>query len=217
MPLNGQIMAPIPKKVRDATVTDMVDSNGQWEWTKLSNLNHYSMLPLADIFFPRNDSDEDLVIWNKSASGLFPTSSAYTHLEEDQLGSKDCLWDNVWKWEGPQRIETFLWRAAHGRLFTNFARYCRNMKEDPSCHCCPGLEESVSHVLRDCNQAKRVWYLLVGRDKWRGFQAGPMATWISNNLRRGYGEQWQQDWFLFFGVAAWHIWLRRNECIFNNG
>lgn len=110
----------------------------------------------------------------------------------------------------------FLWQVAHGKILTNAARCHRNMAEDHCCVSYNGIEESISHVLRDCFHAKSVWYQLIGRDQWQSFRMGNVSTWLSNNLVQDYGDHWIQDWHLYFGVTIWFLWTWRNERVFSH-
>lgn len=76
-----------------------------------------------------------------------------------------------------------LWQVGHGKLLTNMERIRRKMARDPYCTGCPKVVESVSHVLRDCPNAKRVWTRLIGRENWHDFRTGDVKEWLSHNLK----------------------------------
>ena len=41
-----------------------------------------------------------------------------------------------WKRKGPNKIRSFLWKVAHGKLMTNGERHRINMTDDNSCPRC---------------------------------------------------------------------------------
>lgn len=88
------------------------------------------------------------------------------------------------------------------------------MTADPICDCCPGAEESLSHVLRDCTKAKQVWFQLIGRDYWFRFQVGAIDEWLTQNLSSTARTGWCDNWNLVFGFTFWFLWRWRNEQMF---
>ncbi|KAJ6893521.1 hypothetical protein NC652_027534 [Populus alba x Populus x berolinensis] len=63
----------------------------------------------------------------------------------NQQRKRDLVWKLMSKWNGPERIEVFLWTVAHNSLLTNETRGHRIMAEDPRCHHCP-LEVRICHA-----------------------------------------------------------------------
>ncbi|KAE8698949.1 hypothetical protein F3Y22_tig00110597pilonHSYRG01147 [Hibiscus syriacus] len=57
----------------------------------------------------------------------------------------------------PQRIRFFLWLALKEKPMTNLERCKRSLTYDPSCRICGCAEESILHILRDCNMARSLW------------------------------------------------------------
>ncbi|CAN1749636.1 hypothetical protein LINPERHAP1_LOCUS3788 [Linum perenne] len=82
------------------------------------------------------------------------------------------------------------------------------MTEDGSCPFCPGVEETVGHVLRDCNFVKKVWLQLRGGDTLADNWIADTQTWLQHNLQSNSG--------LEFGVTRWYLWRTRKERIFSN-
>ncbi|CAN1813110.1 Putative ribonuclease H protein At1g65750 [Linum perenne] len=99
-------------------------------------------------------------MWGLERDGRFSIRSAYLLITEEESAALDPIWRLIWRWKGPQRIRQFLWLVAHNRLLTNSERHRRHLAEFGSCQVCPGHEESVLHVLRDCPLASATWELL---------------------------------------------------------
>lgn len=95
--------------------------------------------------------EDDFPCWNHTSNGLFSLSSAYQILSEDNEKefSHDVLFKLIWRWRGPQRVRTFLWKLAHGKLLTNEERSHRGMTNDSLYARCSSDEESIMHLLRD--------------------------------------------------------------------
>lgn len=89
----------------------------------------------------------------------------------------------------------------HSKLLTNTERMNHKMARDPCCIGCPQVAETISHVFRDCPNAKKVWTQLIGRENWHEFRIRDVREWLCHNLK---GEQViydQEHWDLTFGVT----------------
>lgn len=54
-------------------------------------------------------------------------------------------WKLIWKWDGPQRIRSFLWLTHKGRLLTNSQRHRRHLASSPTCSLCNTQAETILH------------------------------------------------------------------------
>ncbi|CAN1233376.1 Putative ribonuclease H protein At1g65750, partial [Linum perenne] len=97
----------------------------------------------------------------------------------------------------------------HNRLLTNSERRRRHLAEIGSCQVCPGQEESVLHVLRDCPLASATWELLALSSGDQTFFQTPLLPWIEKFIRK-------PELCLLFGVTCWWLWRARNDRVFNN-
>lgn len=57
---------------------------------------------------PYVHSHKDYVCWNLFANETFTSKSAYSYIEQENQCMKDKIWECIWKWDGPERIKTFL-------------------------------------------------------------------------------------------------------------
>lgn len=69
----------------------------------------------------------------------------------------------------------------------------RKMAKDLCCAVCLQVEDSISHVFRDCPNAKRVWIHLIGRERSHEFRTSDVREWMYNNLK-GNHENYGQDY-----------------------
>ncbi|CAA0834907.1 Ribonuclease H-like superfamily protein [Striga hermonthica] len=89
------------------------------------------------------------------------------------------VWNAIWKAPVAQRVRHYLWLAYRDRLLTNVERVRRHMAENAACINC-GVPESTTHVLRDCEMARRIWVELVSRDYWPVFFSQDVCLWLWN-------------------------------------
>ncbi|RYR24144.1 hypothetical protein Ahy_B02g057644 [Arachis hypogaea] len=75
-------------------------------------------------------------------------------------GTADHLFKLAWKWNGPERIRSFIWLVAHETILTNTKRKRRHLTIDARCHQCNFVTEDALHVLRNCSSATIIWNLL---------------------------------------------------------
>ncbi|KAK7282263.1 hypothetical protein RIF29_10909 [Crotalaria pallida] len=191
--------------------------NGNWDWDILNSLlPTYVCNLIASITPPNPEAGNDSVAWMADVSGCFTLKSAYNllrgHTNLTQI--VDNKFDKVWKWKGPQRIRSFLWKICHDKLLTNSERMKRNMGVDNSCPCCLNNEETILHMLRDCSINIPFWQRTVHESSSTLFWNSNLETWLLANLSGKIIGKRDFHWETFFGVAVWLIWRNRNRQIF---
>ncbi|CAN1796887.1 Putative ribonuclease H protein At1g65750 [Linum perenne] len=194
----------------DQPVVAFVTANGEWNWSLFNQfLSRDGCLQVAGMSPPSAGAGEDRITWGLEHDGSFRICSAYLLAAEEDDGTLDPIWRLIWRWKGPQRIRQFLWLVAHNRLLTNSERHRRHLAEVGACQVCPGLEESVLHVLRDCPLASATWELLALPSGDQTFFQTPLLQWIEGFIRK-------PELCLLFGVTCWWLWRARNDRVFNN-
>ncbi|CAN1811457.1 Putative ribonuclease H protein At1g65750 [Linum perenne] len=93
----------------------------------------------------------------------------------------------------------------HNKLLTNYERKRRHLTVNNLCPRCNAQDESVSHVLRDCQYAVDVWKSLE-------LQAicsnqNPLCAWLADGMKHQQG--------MLFGIGCWYLWKARNEWVFS--
>lgn len=132
--------------------------DGEWRWEILKRiLPDHICKKMASIRAP-SLGEEDQICWALSAYGIFSLKTAYSSLAAttDPRVQQDPLFSLVWRWGGPQRIKSFLWKLAHGKLLTNDECLRRSMCEDTTCSRCDYLDETITHCLRDCEEVREL-------------------------------------------------------------
>ncbi|CAN1845257.1 Putative ribonuclease H protein At1g65750 [Linum perenne] len=191
----------------DDVVADYVTVDGNWDLDRLQLLLQNDMISeIAAMLPPRPDRGEDSWVWGLESNGKFSIRSAYELICKPENIWPEVDWKLIWKWKGPSSIQQFLWLVSHERLLTNCERNRRQLTTNSNCPRCRAEEETILHVLRDCNFAKQVWEEL-------GFHSDdPLITEQST-------PSWSRTIFkhprsLLVGICCWYVWKSRNELIF---
>ncbi|KAL4369184.1 hypothetical protein GQ457_05G026390 [Hibiscus cannabinus] len=100
------------------------------------------------------------------------------------------LWKEIHKYRRQPQIRMFLWLACCDKLMTNEERVRRQYSADTSCPFCMNLNESISHVLRECSSACVVWYSLIKVDKLDEFMQLDIRDWVIANLTDLHTLRW---------------------------
>ncbi|CAN1743736.1 Putative ribonuclease H protein At1g65750 [Linum perenne] len=156
---------------------------------------------------PEEGQGEDEWVWGLENNGKFSIRTAYEIIYDAPNPRSDVDWRLVWQWQGPGRVQYFLWLVAQGKLLTNLERQRRHLTADGSCPRCRNGDESILHVLRDCTVAKQAWDHL-GFDETTSIRRGDCTnTWINELLHHEEARD--------LVIACWYLWKARNAWIFS--
>ncbi|KAL2936748.1 hypothetical protein RDABS01_020197 [Bienertia sinuspersici] len=123
---------------------------------------------------------------------------------------KTDIWKKVWAGYVPPKMKNFAWRALHNALPVSRNLAQRKMDVDCVCKRCGKGEENVTHLLLECREVKRMWYvsplrLIVECREGESFRDWvekmlKQNCWGGGGLLKGYGrgqfvsrvgEQWK--------------------------
>lgn len=166
---------------------------------------------LADVVITQAGTMDDARIWSPSPTGNFSISSNYHMLvgETDEGDTNGIVWKKIWRVEVSERVRTFLWLVALGRIATNnHLAKCR-VRHDSNCEDCGVVMEDAIHVLRDCPRATAIWNAILPQDLRNDFFALNKSTWLNKHLQSP--RQWRNNykWSAVFGLTCWWIWKWR--------
>lgn len=197
-------------------VCDLALREGGWNMDLLSELVPAGVRDkIVDMIPPSPDKGADRVAWRCTGDGLFSNASAYASLLEPSLMVKDSIYNGVWKWKGPERFRTHLWKMTQSALVTNVWRKRRGLVESDICPVCGREEESLSHVFRECERVQMMWRLVARGRLTQDFYVEDFQEWLRRNLVRPK-VRGDDQWSLTFGVAVQTIWRARNDKVFRN-
>lgn len=116
---------------------------------------------------PSNVSRQDSVVWGLFKNGSYDSRSGYKLLETIQeINSPQPsglpplerrLWSNLWKTKTSPKIRHFLWSVLGGALAVKERLQTRGIHLDATCSICGKEQESICHVLFQCEVAKETW------------------------------------------------------------
>ena len=69
--------------------------------------------------FHIEDVGEDTMVWWSSGDGNFNIQAAHSVITHPDLSPSDPLFKLIWKWEGMERIKSFLWLVVFDALRTD--------------------------------------------------------------------------------------------------
>lgn len=197
-------------------VVDLSDRSGGWDCSRFSR--HIPSAVLDAIYAlpaPSVSAGKDRVAWRLTCDGCFTHKSAYESLIDSVNSLYPNLFKCIWRWPGPESYKYFLWCVGNRSLLTNMAWKRRGLTEVSTCVVCNQNDESMLHILRDCNKIRPVWLSLVNGGVHNNFWHMDIEEWLFTNLVERMGID-TAHWKICFGVALRVLWLSRNDLVFNN-
>ncbi|CAN1122078.1 Putative ribonuclease H protein At1g65750 [Linum perenne] len=190
------------------SVSDFFLVNGAWDFNKLEScLPPEIILQIGGMTPPRAGAGEDVLVWGLEDNGRFSIKSTYALLQDFRLEDRNRKWQQLWKWQGPNKIKHFMWLAMQGKLMTNVERARRHITNSDTCAVCGSEAESLDHVFRGCDVAKGVWNACLPQVLSQMQRHWDFNSWWSNNI----GDRSLNP---SFGVIVWLLWSRRNKLVF---
>ena len=150
------------------------------------------------------DSTDDVVIWSQTSTGIHSIKSVYLWLSDVLVVhlSSPKTWACIWNMKISETLKHFFWLLLHGSIWTNHVFFKRHLSFDLFGNRCVLEEETIIHLLHDCNSAKIVWRVL-DIDGANNFFISAVKQWISEQLSTSNGS--------LFACACWWIWRARNS------
>lgn len=207
----ADIVQEIPHETRDWNLSDLIVAN-RWNisqlgpWVPQNVINRILAIPT-----PSPSYGDDHRVW---AGVPLTVASAYKRLRAFDVAPRESWWKRIWKLQVPERVRCFLWKISHGKLLT--AKACSRWGNgEPWCCNCTGQEETILHVLRDCEVAVFVWQHLLHRDDRSWFFLGDVGGWAKDNLVAGKMNGDTNIWPQIWATTCYFLWLWRNKAKFD--
>ena len=218
----GNHLVPTMKPDSDPElrVSDLIDfQGGGWNVSLVKNVfveeewGSILNIPLSR-FWPR-----DSLFWWPGRDGMFTVRSCYWlarlgHLRTWalQFGARETeLWRDVWRVEGPPKLNHFIWRACKGSLAVAERLASRHVAVSSQCPVCGCAEESIIHALFECTHAQQLW----SASEWGSLLIDAPSTSFADRFAwfksRGDGEEVRR-----FYALAWAAWFCRNKCVYEH-
>jgi ribonuclease HI len=214
-PIINHLEREVQVETLDYTVADMVDDRGNWKWDVFAHLIPMQIvMSIVGYTPPMQDGIDDMVGWDHSSNGKLTVRTAYMVLEERGEMDQDPIWRLIRKWQGMERIKVFLWTVAHNSIMTNDLRYRRHLTANRFCDHCGTEVETLTHALRDCPKARKIWEVFVKVENRELFFSQNWYAWLVSNMSARNRNTDHGAWSLEFGIALWYIWKERCNRVF---
>ncbi|KAE8695580.1 hypothetical protein F3Y22_tig00110704pilonHSYRG00011 [Hibiscus syriacus] len=157
----------------------------------------------------------DYVIWTGSPDGQY-YPKRFCEIISSADSAENQVWNLVWAKLAPLKVESFVWKAVHGRVPTLVELLKRGVapSNSPNYVLCCKEAESIDHLFFHCELAWSVWM------KWLslwcisftfpGDFRSAFHAWVSCPVKLNLQPIWKLVFFI------WTIRLYRNEVVFKN-
>lgn len=195
-------------------VADLVNNQGNWCLDRVVNIlpreicQHIRSLPP-----PHSNRPRDRVAWRLTKDGEFSTASAYESLIGPFDEQSSSLFKLIWHWPGIERVRVLIWKMALNALGTNNFIFIRGHSPNGLCPLCNQKEETILHMVRDCEVISQIWLFLSENSLPQMFSVEDTRLWISQNLKMNISIKGVK-WKTLFGAATSCIWQARNVRVF---
>ncbi|KAL4301824.1 hypothetical protein GQ457_10G009460 [Hibiscus cannabinus] len=190
-------------------MVDMIDSNGGWDWNRISAALPGELVDRIAAVPPRGDAGSDKMVWWWESNHKFTTRRLYGGYSRNVTPLNAGIWTRVWNIPVPQRVCVFVWLVFHGRLLSNAERVRRHISDSKLCDFCGVVWEDIEHVLRSCCMAKGVWMRSIPAANRHTFFNHPFTNWLYKNLFDNSFMVADMDWSTRFAIMCWLLWKRR--------
>ncbi|KAL4322447.1 hypothetical protein AHAS_Ahas14G0211400 [Arachis hypogaea] len=199
----------------ESAVWEWTNNKGEWDTNKLKEyLPEDIVAKITASPPPSLDQNEDTIGWKHTEDGDFSIGATYKGLEKWTKPQQND-WTKIWKWQGPQKAKTLIWRLLHDRLLTN-QRKSHTFGGDDTCHSCRTQPEDTLHAFRNCPIASSTWMILIKPVAVQAFFRTNLKDWITLNLNNQLGTSPDTEWKDTFIITCWNLWNWRNRELHEN-
>ena len=96
-----------------------------------------------------------------SKDGVFLVELAYSCIAYQHNIQPHQFWKKLWRWQGPERVCSFLWLLSKQKLLTNKERKTHGMTRNDLCPRCGLKSETALHMVRDCELVSNLWLSII--------------------------------------------------------
>ena len=158
----------------------------------------------------------DSIMWKYSKDGDFSTNSAYQLANEDNATENQFQGQWLWKLDVLPKILSFLWLCVHGSILVKSVLATRGINCGKTCPLRIWHEQTIVHLLQDCEVAHDLWYRLgVPASHINSFNEN-FKTWLKINCLSIVRHNTSIPWITLFVFAVWCLWKNRNKVVFEN-
>ncbi|KAF7843712.1 reverse transcriptase [Senna tora] len=219
-PIRSLIQGPLTLGECKLTVAEVYGISLDWQSMPISFslldsiLNHKRVVPLNPL------SDRmDFVAWKGCSNGNFDLKTAYTlalnikNSPPPEANHNNFSW--IWKLNCHFRIQVFFWRLAHNAIACRGVLASKITNFNSLCPLCLTEEESLQYLFSQCRISNDVWQRVSRIIKPK--HANNFVSWLRDNAScSDYLGDFKVPHGTIFAYLLWHIWVARNNKVFNN-
>ncbi|KAF7824026.1 reverse transcriptase [Senna tora] len=218
-PIRSLIQGPLSLEDQNLTIAKASVYSNNWHSLAVSFVLPESILKHIRVL-PQNPQSNisDASSWVCGKNGAFDLKSAYLLASEiannEVIGiSKNLSW--VWKINGYARFKIFFWKLAHNAIACNQILASKNTYVNGACPLCLSDAETLFHLFCACPVTNRVWQL--GSRNLKVKNDNNFESWLKINAScADFANGINIPHGTLFVYFMWHIWLARNNKVFNN-
>lgn len=159
---------------------------------------------------------EDSLMWRFTRDGDFSTKSAYLQYIEDNNAETSFQGQWIWKLDILPKIIMFLWLCFHTSVPVKSVLATRGINCDNKCPSCKRQDETIIHLLRDCELARKYWSCVEVPPAHVHTFSGSLEEWLQANSVSLVKHKSDMPWSTVFLFTIWAIWKNRNKIVFEN-
>ncbi|KAG7572529.1 hypothetical protein ISN44_As09g008890 [Arabidopsis suecica] len=215
-PINKELMMDLNLKV-----SSLISSQGEWDVLRLTEL-----FPPCDVThirsFPPEVSVPDRSVWAYTRDGKYSVKSGNWVLTREaslmeivpaNTQAINKTKERVWKITTAPKIRLFLWRVLSGALAIADCLRNHGLNVNPGCQICGSVNETISHVLFDCDMAQSVW-LITSLPMWPQGSSFSIHEQVDHLLNLMEKQELNRELREAIPWLVWEIWKARNSTLY---
>ncbi|CDP14470.1 unnamed protein product [Coffea canephora] len=176
---------------------------------------------------------EDNYYWQHNPGGIYTVSSGYKCIMKERTNVKQIapeeagpsitgedqqsrqMWTTLWKLNIKHKVKIFIWKCITGALPVRAAIFRKTRMGDPVCRLCGEDQETVEHLMLNCQHSQQVWK--AAPIQWDGAmdQKGDFRRWWIR-ISEARTRQGGMEHIGLTAIILWQLWKERNSKEFEN-
>ncbi|OMO70992.1 reverse transcriptase [Corchorus capsularis] len=115
----------------------------------------------------------DKLKWIHAKDGNYTVKSGYQVMKQVEVMRNNQvptssyrinvdIWKYIWNLKIPSKLQVFMWRLCHNAVATMYNLWKRRLKDNPLCPICFSYEETVEHMIVQCDWTRGIWFAVLG-------------------------------------------------------
>ena len=148
--------------------------------------------------------------------GEFSTNSAYLLSIENEPTGVPFMGQWIWKIDILPKIIIFLWLCFHSSVPVKSILVARGINCDGKCPICRSHDESIIHLLRDCELTHKYWRSIEVPPECVNTFTRSLEGWLHSNSVNFVLHRSGIPWSTVYLFTIWAVWKNRNKIVFDN-